>query len=1035
MVDSFQERIFLLEKEFGNEIFLDSFLRKVNKFPPKSKISVDISDFSWANDFQLSSLPFVFSHLKHKKGIDLVIEFPQKSLFEKNDFFSYLYSSGFFKFVENYGLTLNKGNIKIDEYIDIKDELIKFQSFKNIAFKDDESELNESQKLLYDLSSNLRALFQKDIFDYSTAAENLARVIAKELIENINQHSGADLALVRCKYITDFKEIQRIYGNTNLCKEFLDNHRHSNIFVLTISDNGRGIIQSLKEKYKNGKFIVDEKSNLKEIIDHSNSWWIKKAFETHMLSETNVRSRLGLKVVLDTICEYNGFLYLRSADAAACYNRYNGKPTDIAAHFPNPEISGTHYVIILPAEYKKKLSFSDCVLYRKDSVETAKEERMLRYEEFDISYYRSAITTSIEVSYKYPKKIIDNLSIKIELALKDKNRIIAIDFSNAINEKANDYAFILQAIIEKYRDNVGRFCILRNVSDYIISVFRKKSILPSLLSKYRTFLSVFNTSDRFSVLGILDSTVEEDLIKLFRNMILNINQLRTATVELIKNNDFIVKTAISENSEEVAYFVDFYEIFMSEFKQKVTEEIKRAKALITGHFSININTHVDNYLIAPFIFQNPIICRMFAKEIIKQIHNRIPDVLLTYSTTGIIMYWYLKNYYIPGLKLMLVSSPTDLSLAYGQLAEKNQSVLILIDIKNTGDFIDKLRNLAIDLTGSSENIIAQIAIFDLNKNVKNEHYDVKSLYDELIVSVYQSVLCPCRSDKMLYSKFGTALKIDSTTGVPTIYQKETSNLSVLLRKKELIKETKENKNDKVKHKEFRSLIDDDKLNEFGLIRYWKFLENVFQIDHVERGDTHFRHYDIPERLLFKDKTLIELETYIKHYTWSFNREVHYIIYPQDLTAAFLSHIVASRFLKKPEVVAARKFGDGSIVLPASISENLKGKNVLLVDDAINTGSTLLELIGLINIYGGIVAGIFTITSRTTPEVEMTLGNLVPKVACAYRFHLDVFKKKGCDLCTTEKMLIKKLEAAATKEFFTHLKMKIELNKVKQYESR
>lgn len=1034
MVDSFQERIFLLEKEFGNEIFLDSFLRKANKLPPNTKLSIDISDFSWANDFQLSSLPFVFSHLKHKKEIAVVIEFPQKSLFEKNDFFSYLHSSGFFKFVENHGLTLNKGNIKIDEYIDIKDELIKFQSFKNIAFKDDESELNESQKLLYDLSSNLRALFQKDIFDYSTAAANLARVIAKELIENINQHSGADLALVRCKYITDFKEIQRIYGNTSLCKEFLDNHKHSNIFVLTISDNGRGIIQSLKEKYKNGKFIVDEKSNLKEIIDHPNSWWIKKAFETHISSETNVRSRLGLKVVLDTICEYNGFLYLRSADAAACYNRYDGKPTDITAHFPNPEISGTHYVIILPAEYKKKLSFSDCVLYRKGSVETVKEERILEYEEFDISYYRSAITTNIEVSYKDPKKIIDTLSDKIESLLKEKNRILAIDFSNAINEKANDYAYILQMIIEKYRDNIGRFCILRNVSDYIISVFRK-SKLSSLLSKYKTFLAVFNVSDRFSILGVLDLKIEDDLIKLFKNSFLNKNELRAELVDLIRNNESVVRTGITEHSEEIAFFVDFYEIFISDLKQKIKEEIKKAKALLSGHFSINMHTHVDNYLIAPLIFQNPTICRMFAKEIVKQTHNRVPDFLLTYSTTGIIMYYYLKDYYFKELKLTLVNGPTDLSLAYGQFAEKNQTVLILIDIKNTGDFIDKLRNLAIDLTGSVENIVAQIAIFDLNKNAKNGHYDIKSLYDELIVSVYPSEHCLCRNDKALYSKFSTILNIDSTTGVPTIYQKETSNLSVLLKKKKFLKEAKKNKSDSVEHKEFRSLIDDDKLNEFGLKRYWKFLENVFQVDHVERGDTHFQHYDIPERLLFKDNTLIELETYIKHFTWSFDREIHYIIYPQDLTAAFLSHIVASRFLKKPEVVAARKFGDGSIVLPVSISENLKGKNVLLTDDAINTGSTMLELVGLINIYGGIVAGIFTITNRTTPEIEMTLRNLVPKVACAYRFHLDVFRKKSCDLCTTEKILKKNLEAAATKEFFDHLNRKLELNKVKQYESK
>jgi adenine/guanine phosphoribosyltransferase-like PRPP-binding protein len=237
-----------------------------------------------------------------------------------------------------------------------------------------------------------------------------------------------------------------------------------------------------------------------------------------------------------------------------------------------------------------------------------------------------------------------------------------------------------------------------------------------------------------------------------------------------------------------------------------------------------------------------------------------------------------------------------------------------------------------------------------------------------------------------------------------------------------------------KKKELRSRIDDDKLIDLELADYWKSLDNAFQIGHVERGDTHFEHYDKPERLLFRRRTLFELEAYIKEFVWSYKEEeIHYIIYNWDLTAALLAHIVASRFLRKPKVIEAVKFSDGSLVLPSAISKDLNKKNVLLVDDAINTGTTMLELIGLIRIYGGNVAGIFTITNRTSPEVEMTLKNLVPKVACAYRFDLATYRRSRCNLCAYQNLIEAKIRSSATKDFFEYLNSKLNVMAVKPFE--
>jgi hypothetical protein len=278
------------------------------------------------------------------------------------------------------------------------------------------------------------------------------------------------------------------------------------------------------------------------------------------------------------------------------------------------------------------------------------------------------------------------------------------------------------------------------------------------------------------------------------------------------------------------------------------------------------------------------------------------------------------------------------------------------------------------------------------------------------------------------------MNIEPSTGVPTAYQKEHSNLSVLLRKRELLEKPRKTLDIASEHKDFYSRIDDDKLTEFELAQYWRVLGKIFQLGHVRRGNTHFRHYDIPERLLFNKMTLLELQAYIKQFIWSFQKEIHYIIYPRDLTAALLAHIVASRFLKKPRVVEARKYIDGSLALPNYVTSRLGEKHVLLVDDAINTCATMTELIGLIKIYGGIVSGIFTITNRTTPEVEATLRSLVPKVACAYRLRLDVFRIGNCKLCDDYNALMEKQKSAASREYFQRLTAKINELKVMNHET-
>jgi hypoxanthine phosphoribosyltransferase len=324
-------------------------------------------------------------------------------------------------------------------------------------------------------------------------------------------------------------------------------------------------------------------------------------------------------------------------------------------------------------------------------------------------------------------------------------------------------------------------------------------------------------------------------------------------------------------------------------------------------------------------------------------------------------------------------------------------------------------------------------MFDINKSNTPTDFNVNAIYDGVDVDPKTPDQCDCHTKGKSYVIYRSDLSIEMASGIPTIRQMESSNLSELLIKNNILRTSNKKWHDNIEPIEMRSRIDDDKLTEFELVQYWKQLEKVFQLGHVERGDTHFEHYDIPERLLFDKHTRSELEAYIKQFVWSYSEEINYVIYNKDLTAAMLAHIVASRFLKKPEVVEAVKYSDGSFVLPRKVSQSLDKKKVLLVDDSINTGATMIELIGLVNMYGGTISGIFTITNRTSPEIEIALRKMVSKVACAYRFNLPTHKKSKCNLCSYKKTIESYIEHTGTKEITEYLNSKLPLITIKPYD--
>ena len=154
--------------------------------------------------------------------------------------------------------------------------MINFQAFRNIVC-DSESD-DESQRILFEMSSTLEILsdlLKKEIFGKTDVGRKMARVIAKELIENIRQHSKSTKALVRLKFENDYNIVDKQYGISPVMKKYLERHQQHGFLLLTVSDNGMGIVTTLKEKYDNSYFIPNIGEKLTEMKNKTTGWWIR----------------------------------------------------------------------------------------------------------------------------------------------------------------------------------------------------------------------------------------------------------------------------------------------------------------------------------------------------------------------------------------------------------------------------------------------------------------------------------------------------------------------------------------------------------------------------------------------------------------------------------------------------------------------------------------------------------------------------------------------------------------------------------------
>ncbi|MEI8361358.1 MAG: phosphoribosyltransferase family protein [bacterium] len=111
------------------------------------------------------------------------------------------------------------------------------------------------------------------------------------------------------------------------------------------------------------------------------------------------------------------------------------------------------------------------------------------------------------------------------------------------------------------------------------------------------------------------------------------------------------------------------------------------------------------------------------------------------------------------------------------------------------------------------------------------------------------------------------------------------------------------------------------------------------------------------------------------------------------------------------------------VLKRGYDEIVRGKRVLLVEDIINTGSTIIKLKEAVEACGGIVVGVCALCNRSGGKVTAeTLG--VPSLLSLMHLKMDIYPEETCPICLASGIQSVRTDIGKGKEFLARKGIKV-----------
>lgn len=972
------------EKDFINEY--NQQIENLNI----DNVLIDMKKIQWMDLFSLAITSLII-HFIAKKCKNVFIELPacyalgddkQKTTLEgievedafilRKNVCSFFDRWNFFKILNQYS------NIKTDIENNIFETWSKSHEYRR-SFVLELTSVKTIAKL-----ENVCSLLQdenrvKEMFEeYSSLSViesgKLANIIIHEVGLNISEHADAEKGYLTMHVVKNIDEEaanseQRIEYrkrySTDWDQKYFNENKYSGYIELVIADDGSGIYETLHKNYENNHEgeEYDESDVLEWAFWETSSQKSEKRYEDC--------SKTGLYWVLRTVSDCDGFISLRSGESVISYNfANNDEPVKPFKKTKLYRIRGTQILIRIPLKDKNIDEKVTHEISKKVGHKEAKEESVKifninseanRNQEFIINElkrfdkYRNSFENNHDVIYLNFQNIDWN---KDELNI-FFNRLFIIGDSSSVIILNFDYS---------------RLSVLKTTN-----AFAKFEKQQQLLLIYSTKLELYflgGNDDIYKIVEYLNNDIdsnEEDFNSYINN---NVEMNYEKVLGILNDNTqyFSIGKPYSETERIFRTNINYENAYraLNEITDKnIHEYLTNTGTLIPGYFYFPAGDYYsDKCIITKKLLEDPIIQQYIINEIkIRLKYSKIePDIILTCTHSGreiaallseshqIKRYTYFDNYYF-----------TDADDPVLPINESDK-VLILTDVIGTGGLLKRLENYA---TKVGVKVVGFCAIVD-TRNPREKLNRNNCVYLSQITFTKHKVKPEEWKDEKI-------ITVDPQKLISKTDSKDVRNLAIL------------------------------KKDEFWyMIRNSKALKGR----HICYRERHYNYY-IDNEIIFKDKDFGE--KLANKIIDNLKTKVDVVLFPSYSDAKYLVERLNASFMKNEDYTITPKsiraeYNDSLLdyeyTLPdiQSYDNRFNNKNVLIIDDGINSGKTISELIKIASLYKAKNIQVFVFLNRLSTENTLKLiENLkLYRVKIAfnflYWFNCPVYTKDNCPFC-------------------------------------
>lgn len=1011
------------------ESFKNTFENKIKQ------IVFSLKNVQWCDIFELSLLALWIDKLL-KESKKVVFIYPKIEL-DKDDLATSI-------IIEDEIASLDFKQNEIDKYNNCYGFFIKYRfeeyfSSKKIEFRNVRKNISSQfnyhspfytlTKLNKNVFTNLEKELRKDArfnnvfnegYDFEIVKSGKIRdVVLHELGENIVKYAkGKDANMIMT--LIGMNSKKRSVWNSVIINNYFNNEKDFFIKLsdypyieIVISDNGQGILNTLKKAYLNDKIIEQKKDHPTEIdilkyslLPHSTSRSLEERMEDikdDILKEIkDFNPTTGLHRLKETIRRFRGYLAIRSGRSIISFDFLNkpqsgnGIADDCMTEISNlVNYGGTQFKIYIPLI--------------PDLQEQQPKERKFSFRESQLNkeYLYINLSSHFKQKYNADTQELFLYSVYQELdrlsSITSKKDIVGLIVDFSYTEKINSK--ILQVILRK---------VLLNQS-----VYNKANVALNVESE---IVLSFNSS--------MGNQIKHDEIK----PLIVFDQIYNRNLIGCKEEDRLEFYRIIEGKE---YDKNKLNVFIKKYNFLFDHNLKNGNySFIHNRTNIinNAAKSIEEILSQIIINQSSNVyfpnVKVFLKNSGKYClgYFEIYNLLINNNYQSLIKQWI--TYKFIELKPDYVIS---IGSAYGnlinelldELSRKGKYKLKHINIETPLNYY-KFLSINMDLASYSKIIIFTDVISTGNTLKKV----IENLPKVKISYIYTIVDAP--DIELEHSDlFELRSKTESIVNKPTHYydflppEWTYSELQITDESTHVLLKSSEAKDGTLFQdygiKSNKVYINEEEVDSYenNFLNEIIVKKNAYYYDHVITNDKHLTYlFDIPLILEnYEDDIVKIIQLYMKQELTkrkSSLKNVNNVIYLNyNLGLAKLANKVSQRFPNSSPIALSSRELNKDLV-PENEVQLFKGKTVLILDDALIKGESIMKLIDFVEERGIKSIFIFILINRSNNNISRRFKKIgkygSSEVIINYIFNAELpgFVEESCPFCKKHKILEKRL---------------------------